>query len=116
MLKILSEEEVIPITVKRGPTGVRPIIPTGDTCCSKVCTIINEEIDSIEQAIGLRQEQFKISAYGAGRLKTKRQISALTNKVTALKDMRFAMREKDSCKCIEDVPSRKIQMPVIKKP
>lgn len=149
---------IIPVTgvtefmvrAKRAPTGVKPIIPTGDTCCTKVCTIINNRVKRMEDDLRLREDELsaitegllfetvkitvpkkgeikkgeirkpgkkieteeiekerRISvAYSQSRLKLKKQVHALTNQLSALKDIRYEMLEKDSCKCIEEVKLR----------
>lgn len=39
-------------------TGSKPVIPTGNTCCTKVCTIINDNIEQLENDLKAREEQF----------------------------------------------------------
>lgn len=104
-IELVEEEEVIPTKISREPVGGRPIIPTHDGCCIGVCTYMNKEIDIIGQAIKIRQDDLKMMGRGEVRMKTRRQITALTNKISALKDMRFTFKEKGVCKCIED-PSK----------
>jgi hypothetical protein len=145
---------IIPVTgvtefivrAKKIPTGVKPVIPTGDTCCTKVCTIINNRVKRMEDDLRLREDELssikegllletiKITvpkkgelkkgetkkpgkieteqiekerrvsvAYSQSRLKLKKQVHALTNQLSALKDIRYEMVEKGSCKCIEEV-------------
>jgi hypothetical protein len=128
------------------PTGPRPVIPTGNTCCTRVCTIINGNIEQLENDLKSREEQFstmregyflervmvvkpkkgeleaakkagrkkveteeveeerRVSIeYSQGRYKLKKQIEAITNQLTSLKDFRVSMRDKGHCKCIEDI-------------
>lgn len=101
VIPLIKPEEVIPAKISREPTGARPVIPTKDGCCIGVCTHMNKEIDTISQAIKIRQEELKFMPRGETRMKTRRQIIALTNKISALKDMRFMLKEKSVCKCIE---------------
>ena len=138
---------IIPVTgvtefmvkAKKIPTGVRSVIPTGDTCCTKVCTIINNRVKRMEDDLRLREDELsaitkgllletiKITvpkkgelkkgetkkpgpkkieteeiekerrvsvAYSQSRLKLKKQVHALTNQLSALKDIRYEMVDK----------------------
>ncbi len=139
------------IKEKKVPTGVRPVIPIGDTCCTKVCKIINDKVEYMENELRLREAELasitegllietkevtkrvpvkvkgkivkgrfeeipataekRVSvSYSQSRLALKRQTFALTNQLSTLKDMRYEMLKKGSCKCIEEVkyPERKI--------
>ena len=143
---------------RRQPTGVKPVIPTGDTCCTKVCTIINNKVKNMENELRFREDELsaikegllietvkvtvpkkgelerakkvgskkveteevererRVSvAYSQSRLSLKKQIDAITNQLSALKDIRFDMVEKSSCKCIEEVkiPGKEIPEQVI---
>ncbi len=100
-IPLIEAEEVIPAKLTKEPTGAKAVIPTGDTCCFGVCTHINAEIDGLSQAIKIRQEELKFMSIGSARLKTKRQIIALTNEISSLKDLRFTLANKNVCKCIE---------------
>lgn len=100
-LELIEAEEVIPAKITREPAGARPIIPTKDGCCIGVCMNLNKEIDTIGQAIKIRQDELKFLGRGEARMKTRRQIIALTNKISALKDIRFTFKEKGVCRCIE---------------
>jgi hypothetical protein len=100
-IPLIEAEEVIPAKLTKEPTGARPIIPTGNTCCIGVCTHLNTEIDGLGQAIKIRQEELKFMSMGSARLKTKRQIIALTNEISSLKDLRFTFADKNVCKCVE---------------
>lgn len=124
---------------KRTPTGVKPVIPTGDTCCSNVCRVINNRVKFMEDELLLREAELasvtegllletrevtrkvpgkmkgqvkektekveqRISVtYSQSRLRLKKQVHALTNQLSALKDIRYEMLDKGSCKCIETV-------------
>lgn len=103
-IELIEEEEVVPVKISREPAGSSPVIPTHDGCCIGVCTNMNKEIDVIGQAIKIRQDELKFLGRGETRMKTRRQITALTNKISALKDMRFTFKEKGVCKCIEEAP------------
>lgn len=103
-IELIEEEEVVPAKISKEPVGARPIIPTHDGCCIGVCTYINKEIDVIGQAMKIRQDELKFLGRGETRMKTRRQVTALTNKISALKDMRFTFKEKGICKCIEEAP------------
>ena len=103
-IELIEEEEVIPAKISREPVGARPVIPTHDGCCIGICTHMNKEIDIMGQAIKIRQDELKFLGRGETRMKTRRQITALTNKISALKDMRFTFKEKGVCKCIEEAP------------
>lgn len=100
-IPLIEAEEVVPAKLTKEPTGARAIIPIGDTCCTGVCRHLNTEIDGLSQAIKIRQEELKYMSMGSSRLKTKRQIFALTNEISSLKDLRFTLVEKNVCKCIE---------------
>ncbi len=100
-IPLIEAEEVIPAKLTKEPIGARPIIPTGNTCCVGVCTYLNTEIDGLSQAIKIRQEEIKFMSIGSARLKTKRQIIALTNEISSLKDLRFTLADKNVCKCVE---------------
>ena len=100
-IPLIEPEEVIPAKLTKEPTGAKAIIPTGDTCCFGVCTHLNSEIDGLSQAIKIRQEEIKFMTSGSARLKTKRQIIALTNEISSLKDLRFTLADKSVCKCVE---------------
>lgn len=100
-IPLIEAEEIIPAKITREPTGAKAVIPTGDTCCFGVCTHLNSEIDSLSQAIKIRQEELKFMSMGSSRLKTKRQVMALTNEISSLKDIRFTLADKNICKCIE---------------
>lgn len=105
-IPLIEAEEIVPAKLSREPTGAKAIIPTGDTCCFGVCTHLNGEIDSLSQAIKIRQDEFKFMSIGSSRLKTKRQINALMNEISSLKDIRFILANKNVCKCIELPKSR----------
>jgi hypothetical protein len=100
-IPLIEAEEIIPAKLGREPTGVKPIIPTGDTCCVGVCTNLNSEIDSLGQAIKIRQDELKFLGAGSARMKTRRQVAVLTTKISTLKDYRFTLLDKNICKCIE---------------
>jgi len=100
-IPLIEAEEIIPAKITKEPTGAKAVIPTGDTCCFGVCTHLNNEIDSLSQAIKIRQEELKFMSMGSSRLKTKRQVMALTNEISSLKDIRFTLADKNICKCIE---------------
>lgn len=100
-IPLIEAEEIIPAKITREPTGAKAVIPTGDTCCFGVCTHLNSEIDSLSQAIKIRQDELKFMSMGSSRLKTKRQVMALTNEISSLKDIRFTLADKNVCKCIE---------------
>lgn len=100
-IPLMEAEEVIPAKPGKEPTGVKPVIPTGDTCCVGVCTNLNNEIDGLGQAINIRQEEIKFMTYASSRMKTRRQIATLTTKISTLKDIRFTFLDKGICKCIE---------------
>ena len=100
-IPLIEAEEVIPAKFTKEPTGAKPIIPTGNTCCVGVCTYLNTEIDGLSQAMKIRQEELKFMSMGSARLKTKRQIMALTNEISSLKDLRFTLADKNVCKCVE---------------
>lgn len=59
-IKILPKGAVVelPSKVSRGPTGPRSVIPTGDTCCTKACTIINRKVEFLKNELRLREEEF----------------------------------------------------------
>jgi len=105
-IELVEAEEVVPAKISREPVGARPVIPTKDGCCIGVCGHLNKEIDTIGQAIKIRQDELKMLGRGEARMRTRRQITALTNKISALKDMRFTFKEKGVCKCIEDPPRK----------
>lgn len=46
-----------PAKIKKAYTGPKPVIPTGDTCCTKVCTIINSRIKYMEDELLLRKAE-----------------------------------------------------------
>lgn len=104
-IQILSKsevKEVLPkIKIRTGPTGPKPSIPTGDPCCAKVCTLINEKIRFLQNERRFKEEQ--LSTAREGGLTIKRQIDAISNQLTSLQKSRFDMVEKGSCKCIEEV-------------
>lgn len=100
-IPLIEPEDVIPAKLTREPHGAKPIIPIGDTCCVGVCSHLNTEIDGLGQAIKIRQEELKFMTMSSARLKTKRQIMALTNEISSLKDLRFTLADKNVCKCIE---------------
>ncbi len=155
-IPIVSSKEVTEFRVrtKRVPTGAKPVIPTGDTCCTQVCTIINNKVKELEDDIRFRQEEldsikeglvlekvkiivpkkgeiekkgakkgakieteeiekerkFSVS-YSESRAALKRQQFALIHQLSALKNIRYDMLEKDSCKCIEKVKFAEIEIP-----
>jgi hypothetical protein len=45
------------VKIRRTPTGPKPVIPTGDTCCTKVCTIINDKVKYMEDELLLRKAE-----------------------------------------------------------
>lgn len=97
----LIEEEVLPTKLKREPSGARPVIPKEDSCCIGLCTYLNSEIDTISQGIDIRQGELEFLARGVARMRTKRAVSVLKTKISTLKDLRFALADKNICKCIE---------------
>lgn len=105
-IELVEAEEVIPAKISREPAGAKPVIPTHDGCCINICTHLNKEIDIIGQAIKIRQDELKFLGRGEARMRTRKQITALTNKISALKDMRFTFKEKGVCKCIEEPPRK----------
>jgi len=105
-IELVEAEEVVPAKISREPVGARPVIPTKDGCCIGVCGHLNKEIDTIGQAIKIRQDELKMLGRGEARMRTRRAITALTNKISVLKDMRFTLLDKGVCKCIETPPRR----------
>jgi hypothetical protein len=116
-IQILSKTqvtEVLPkVRIRGGPTGPRPTIPTGDPCCAKVCTLINDKLRYLQNERRFKEEQ--LSTAREGGLTLKRQIDALSNKLTSLQNSRFDMVEKGSCKCIEEVKFAERVLPVFPK-
>lgn len=105
-IPLIEPEEVLPEKISREPRGARPIIPTGNTCCAGVCTHLNDEIDGLSQALKIRQDELKIMTMASVRSKTRKQIVAITNEISSLKDLRILLADKDVCKCIE-IPQKK---------
>lgn len=101
IIPLIKPEEVLPKKIRLIPAGPKPIIPAKDTCCIGVCTIINRKIDFMSNTITERQEELGFIAYGAGRIKVRRQIDNLTNQIAALKDFRIKLKEKNICECIK---------------
>lgn len=99
-IELLEEEEVVPTRIKREPSGVIPITPRDGTCAD-VCDVLNNEIDAVSKALDIRYDELEMMGAGTERMKTKRQANALTNKITALKDLRFTFANKGVCKCFE---------------
>ncbi len=116
-IQILSKTEVVEVLpkmkIRGGPTGPRPTIPTGDPCCAKVCTLINEKIKYLQNERRFKEEQ--LSTAREGGLTLKRQIDAISNQLTSLQNSRFDMVEKGSCKCIEEVKFAERILPVFLK-
>lgn len=100
-ISLLAAEEVEPSKPSKEPSGARPIIPKGDSCCVGLCTYLNKGIDDLNEAIKIRNEDLKIQGMGHARIRTKRQIATLTTKLTTLKDLRFSLVDKNVCTCIE---------------
>lgn len=105
-LELIEAEEVTPTKIKAVPKGVKPIIPTHDGCCMQVCTVLNKEVEAIEDALKIREEELKAISWGVARTKTRRQIGVLTTRITALKDLRFMFKEKGSCVCFEEIKGK----------
>lgn len=116
-IQILSKTEVIEVIpktkIRGGPTGPRPTIPTGDPCCAKVCTLINDKVRYLQNERRFKEEQ--LSTAREGGLTLKRQIDAISNQLTSLQNSRFDMVEKGSCKCIEEVKFAERVLPVFPK-
>ena len=55
------------IKEKRVPAGVKPVIPTGDTCCTKVCTIINKKVELLPDCVGPEVEK-RVQALKSGEV------------------------------------------------
>lgn len=145
-IKIVPEKEIKPAIAKITPTGPKPVIPKEDTCCAKVCTILNNTIHGMEQALEIREEERALQELYIGREKeeekelvtilppgigpgvfgakpevverpirgkrrkliiggavTAKQIKVIKTKLSTLKDFRFDLKNKDSCKCIEEI-------------
>lgn len=145
-IKIVPEKEIKLVPVKITPTGPRPVIPTEDTCCQKVCTILNNTIHGLEQALEIREEEKALQELYIGREKEEekelvtilppgigpavfgekpevierpvrgkrrkliiggavaaKQIKVIKTKLSVLKDFRYDLKNKDSCKCIEEI-------------
>lgn len=100
-IPLIEAEEIVPTKPGREPTGAKPVIPTGDTCCVGLCTHLNSEIDTLGQAINIRQEELKFLGPGTAKMKTRRQVATLTTKISTLKDLRFTLLDKSICKCVE---------------
>ena len=115
-IQILSKTEVVEVLpkskIRGGPTGPIPTIPTGDPCCAKVCTLINEKIKYLQNERRFKEEQLSTTKEG---LALKRQIDAISNQLTSLQNSRFDMVEKGSCKCIEEVKFAERILPVFAK-
>lgn len=105
-LKPVREEEevIIPVEkkIRRPPTGPMAIIPT-EPCCAKFCKEINNEIDTIAKAIEIRQDELRYIEPGYSRIAGRKKVIVLTNKISALKDFRFDMKQKNICECIKVV-------------
>lgn len=100
-IPIIEAEEILPEKISKEPVGARPIIPVGNTCCVGVCTYLNKDIDTMSQALKIRQDELKFLGPGPAKMKTRKGITALTNKMSALKDIRFTLADKGVCTCIE---------------
>lgn len=49
---------------KRVVSGARPIIPTGNTCCTNVCTVINKKVKNMEDDLRLREDELSSISEG----------------------------------------------------
>lgn len=52
------------VKTRRTPTGPKPVIPTGDTCCAKVCTVINGRVKYMEDELLLRKAELASATEG----------------------------------------------------
>jgi len=104
---VREEEAIIPIEreIKRPPTGPIAIIPT-EPCCAKFCKAINTEVDTVAKAIEIRQEELKYIQPGYERMAGRKKVLILTDKISALKDFRFDMKQKKVCECIKEIPKK----------
>lgn len=62
-MRIISGAEVT-TRVKKIPKMVRAVIPTGDTCCTNFCAIINGRIEHIESELEDRKEKLERATKG----------------------------------------------------
>lgn len=146
MAMVPAEKMKIAPTAKKIPTGPKPVIPTEDDCCAKVCTILNDAISDLDQGLVIRKEDLALQEMflttvkhrrretvkipsavtisqmpGPVQLKErerresglklriggrelKREIKVLERRLSTLKDFRYDLKEKGSCKCIADIP------------
>lgn len=90
------------ITPRRIPERERPVpsIPS-EPICAKVCDILNDEINALEVAIGVRTQELGTIIARTPRRMARRQVIALRNRLESLDDLRFRMKEEGSCSCIE---------------
>ncbi len=58
-IPIISEKgiEEYKIRKEKRSTASRSVIPTGDTCCTKVCTIVNNKVKYLEDELLLRESE-----------------------------------------------------------
>lgn len=108
VLKSVPEEEAIvhiEKELKRPPTGPIAVIPT-EACCAKFCKSINNEIDTIAKAIEIRQDELRYIQPGFDRIAGRKKVLILTDKISALKDFRFDVKQKNICRCIKESPKR----------
>lgn len=108
VLKSVPEEEAVILIekeLKRPPTGPMAVIPT-EACCAKFCKSINNEIDIIAKAIEIRQDELRYIQPGYDRIAGRKKVLILTDKISAVKDFRFDMKQKNICECIKESPKR----------
>lgn len=105
--KIRKEPKPTMILPDREMRAGVPVIPE-DPCCAKVCRVLNDKIDFEREALNLI-----VSLEGGRTLYESRTYRSTVYGIEALEDHRHKLKEKESCRCVEETGAVSIILPLV---
>ena len=96
------------VTAEREHIHEKPVVPTEDGCCNKLCKNLNDEIFAREESLGA-----VIPVFTKGELPIYKGFFSIPYAIEALKDYRYLLNDKDICKCYEETKKIEAPLPVI---
>lgn len=96
------------VTAKKEHIHEKPITPTENACCNKLCKDLNDEIFNKEGSLGAT-----ITTFIKGAGVSHRGFPSIPYIIEALKDYRYLLNNNDVCKCYEETKEIEAPLPVI---
>jgi hypothetical protein len=97
------------ITAEKEHIHEKPIVPTEDSCCNKLCKDLNDEIFSKEESLGAVTPVFV-----KGVPPMYKGLFSIPYAIEALKDYRSLLNDKNICKCYEETKNIEAPLPIVK--